>query len=163
MHTDADGNITFYSSIGRVYYSILIGSLLFSAIFSACGIIYLSPIFFVIGVSSLFLFILFLYFTKKAIYVLEDGGIRFPRVFLVTWVGMPTFIPYAKIIKFYESREFPNLSLSLSLDQIFIDFRCADGKKDSISVSPKDKEIFASELTKRTGIPISANPHPGTR
>jgi len=42
---------------------------------------------------------------------------------------------------------------------VWIDFRGEHGKKDGVGLSPKDKQTFISELTRRTGLKVSVGPY----
>ncbi|MDR0778847.1 MAG: PH domain-containing protein [Methanomassiliicoccaceae archaeon] len=165
MNTDADGNIIFYTSKGKFnYYGIVILLLLCSVIplaIAGYGIIPGAGWLGLTVFGSIFLLILIfiVLIAMRIRCIFECDGIRLPLNF-VGYGFIPDFIPYSSIRKFYESREWTHHLYGFSFDQIVIRFINSKGRNDGISVSPKDKQLFISELTKRTGIPLTLNPYP---
>jgi hypothetical protein len=172
MHTDSDGNIVFRSSKGKFYYSLL------AVCFSICVILLVFvahraftgasiPWWFYLGiVSALVIGSVFILMARIIRYVFENSGIRFPHGDALASGGMktiPEFLPYARIIKFYETRRGTGVTLGLSFDQVWIEYLTDKGKKTGMGLSPKDKQRFISELTKRTGILPSADPRGKTK
>ncbi|MCL2607500.1 MAG: PH domain-containing protein [Methanomassiliicoccaceae archaeon] len=163
MHTYADGNIIFRSSKGRLYYSLQAAILLICAVSFAAvahGMIEGTNVslFLVIGLIFLPLSVLIIIFARLKI-VLEKEGIRLPNVPMCA----QKFIPYVNVTRFYERSDLTGLTIGVSLDQVWIDYINVNGKKDGIGLSPENKDLFIAELTKRTGIPISANPNMRSR
>jgi len=163
MQVDAGGNMIFRSSIGRLHCSLFAVIFLLCVIFfAAAGYCILngrdSLLFMLIGLTFLFsgIFLIILFRTMR--YVLEKDGIRLPKSARIYGWGLQDFIPYGSVTRFYESREITR-TLGFSLDQVWIDFRGGHGKKDGVGLSPKDKGIFISELTRRTGLPVSVSPY----
>ncbi|MCL2607354.1 MAG: hypothetical protein FWD92_02190 [Methanomassiliicoccaceae archaeon] len=153
MRTDGDGNIRFGSSKGGLYYSML----LFCAILFTIALYLTSTdivFFLAFGPMSLFLGAVMIMIARH-ICTLETDGIRFPPGIRMI---VQEFIPYANIIRFYERSDTGLVIGVSSRGQMWIEFTNTHGKKDGIGITPENREIFITELTGRTGIPMSVNP-----
>jgi hypothetical protein len=168
MQTDAGGDIVFRSSKGRFYHYTL------AVLFSVCALLFLIGIYrHITGASLPWLFFLLgslllltpavaILMTEYTKYVFEKDGIRFPHGDIIMSGGLkviPDLIPYTNIIKFYETNRVTGFTLGASLDQVWIEYLSDKGKKSGIGLSPANKQYFIEELTKRTGLLISADPH----
>jgi len=160
MQTDAEGNITFYPSFGRLWILFTAFMFLLCVIFfvAAYGTDANATLFVVLGSTFLFSGFLLIALARIIVYIFERDGIRFPRAWILSGMIMEDFIPYIRIIRFHETREFVGFVYGTSTDKIWIEYMNGSGKKDGIALSPKNKQLFISELTKRTGIPISKKP-----
>ncbi|MCL1983907.1 MAG: PH domain-containing protein [Methanomassiliicoccaceae archaeon] len=160
MHTDTDGNMIFPAMKGGVYYSavfflfllcaVLLGIFLYRS-FTGSGVPWLY-----VMMATIFLLIdILIIALSRFSYVLDEKGIKLSwQVFLS--LVIQDSVPYAKIIKFYKTDDLLEAASQVtSIRMINIEFWNNSGKKDKISVSPADRERFVSELTERTGIPLS--------
>jgi len=156
--------MVFHTSVGKLHYSLIIVCFLSSVAFFAAtayrmmtdagGVIMLAAF----GSTSLAVGIFYIMLFRSMRYILEKDGIRLPGSVRLLWWGLQDFIPYSSVMRFYESREVTR-AVGFSFDQVWIDFRDGHGRKDGAGLSPKNKQLFISELTKRTGIPISLGPY----
>jgi membrane protein YdbS with pleckstrin-like domain len=166
MHIDKDGNMVFPTAKGKMYYGSVVIMLLISLI--VLGIAFYlvltnedgASAFAVIGLATSFLLLSVFLLMRSFRYTFEKNGIRLHNAKIV--LVSQEFIPYRDITRFYETDSFWDSSVSpvTSLDMVVIVFTNENGRRgDAVSVSPKDKALFLSELTKRTGIQISKDPH----
>ena len=160
MRTDADGNITFNSSFGKLWLMFTAFMFLLCVIFFVWAYVTHTDTTLLIIGGLLFLLsgVIIIAFVRSIKYVFEEDGIRFPLTWLLWGFSLEEFIPYARITRFYETREFTGLVHGASMDKIWIEFMNSSGKKDGFALSPKNKQLFISELTKRTGLSISDKP-----
>ncbi|MCL2785765.1 MAG: PH domain-containing protein [Methanomassiliicoccaceae archaeon] len=163
MRTDADGNMIFRTSAGKLYYSLLAVTLLSSLVFLAPAAYRI-----ITGTGGTFVFLLlgsislltgvYVILLRSMRYVLEKDGIRLPKAVRILSWGLQDHIPYSSVTRFYENNSFTRV-VGLSTDQVWIEFKNVHGKKDGVGLSPEDKQTFISELSRRSGIHVSADPH----
>ena len=160
MRTNADGNMVFCSSFGRLWLLFTAFMFLLCAIFfvAAYGVGANTTLFVILGFTFLFSGVLIIALARIIVYIFEKDGIRFPRAWILSGMVMQEFIPYVRIIRFHETREFVGFVYGASTDKIWVEYINDSGKKDGIALSPKKKQSFIFELTKRTGLPISEKP-----
>jgi hypothetical protein len=162
MYTDADGNIIFSSSKGSIYYfflvlMIMLGVFMFFLTIRYNTEIWTSGLFAVGGAIFFLAAVLFRRFCVKIRYTFETDGIRLNDCLTTRYSMVPMFTPYIKIREFYEAHHVL-IGYGASTDCVVIRFMNKYGNKDTLALSPDDKQLFISELTKRTGIPVSPNP-----
>jgi hypothetical protein len=166
METNADENMVFSSLKGPFYYSVLAFIILLGAIVIFLAVRHYSGIWTLllalIGTMFFLSAALLMRFVGKIRYVLETDGIKLNDSMTTRHSMISVFTPYIKIIEFYKARNVL-IGYGASTDCVVIRFINKYGNKDTLALSPKNKQLFISELTKRTGIPVSPNPRSKTK
>jgi len=169
MQTDNEGNMIFRSLKGGLFYfsMVLLLSVVAAAVFMAVyfflkGMTWLSLVGLIIAAAFVIICFAIVLTVNSLRFVLEKDGVRVPNSMLLTGVKIQAFIPYPMISKFYGTTRIlaPAFSPVSSSDAVMIVFTNDNGRRgDMVAVSPEEKELFISELTKRTGIGVSDDPH----
>jgi hypothetical protein len=169
MHTDADGNIVFTSLRGGFYKFTVAILLSLGALFLLLTVYCFQKgdhiggyVLLFIAMVMVLITIGFMILASRIRYILERDGVRLRHSIWMVGVRIQEFIPYTSITKFYGTTRLsaPAFSPVTSPDAVMIVFTNDNGRRgDMIAVSPDDKKMFISELTGRTGILVSDDPH----
>ena len=90
-------------------------------------------------------------------YVFERDGIKMPRGNKIMKLNtLQKFIPYSKITKFYHTGEAEKGHVPAR--PVWVSFVNEEGKEDGAELSAFNNQDLIRELTKRTGMTISADP-----
>jgi len=161
VHSVDDGDIVFSAAMG-VYYWMTVGILVPIGIVFTVWAFLGSVILLIVGITFLIFAAWFASACRSVRYTLEKDGIRLKHSTLLIGVRLQKFIPYSEIARFYETNRLmaPAFSPVTSSDMVMIVFENINGRRgDMVALSPKNKRMFISELSLRTGIRLSADPH----
>ncbi|MCL1905200.1 MAG: hypothetical protein FWG19_03660 [Methanomassiliicoccaceae archaeon] len=154
MHTDADGNMVFSSQWNDTAHTMTIIMLVACVYFLCFGIVllidqeYTGYAFVLLG---LFFGGLALFFRHRTFeYTFEKKGVGFDVSIIE---GSHLFVSYDEIMKFHETR------MNAHNDGIMLYYIRENKTEGRAVLLPIEKEIFISELIRRTGISLSEDPH----
>jgi hypothetical protein len=121
------------------------------------------PAFLIVGLSVALFPLYCVLVIGRIRYIFEKDGIRLPGTAWAVGFRLGEFIPYSSVTRFYKTRAVFEVIFGASFDVVIITYMNENGKRESVTLSPEDRDRFASELTRRTGVPLSADPHKKTK